>query len=137
MKYHATIVLALIAASCTRPPPPTERMPAGLERSLRSFLRKASEKEVQSHATDLAAEHVHNGTPYVAWCGTVGLYRPGVAAEKKHLVAHLPALNLPSGCRDPLAIKGAWFALAYNAELLKRLSCVPATPPATPMQAPS
>jgi hypothetical protein len=131
MKYHATLTLALIAASCTRPPPPTERLPAGLDRSLRSFLRKASEKEVQSRAVALAVEHVRNGTPYVAWCGTVGLYRPGISAEQKALVAHLPALNLPSGCLDPLAIKGAWFALAYNAELVRHLTAK-ARPPTTP-----
>ena len=122
MKHDAALALALMAASCMNRPPSTEILPPGLKKNLRHFLRTSSDEDIRRHAVQMAREHVRAGTPYVAWCGIVASYRPNIPAEMQHLVAGLPPLDLPSGCLDPLALKGAWFALAYNGELMRRLA---------------
>jgi hypothetical protein len=124
MKPLANFALALMAAGSIQEPQPTELLPPGTIRTLRPFLRGASDDEIRLHAIAMAQEHVQAQTPYVAWAGMVALYRPGITAEVAHLVGDLPKLELPSGCADPLAMKGAWFALAYNGEMVKHLPLV-------------
>jgi hypothetical protein len=88
---------------------------------LSSFLQKATEAQIRNRAVKLAQEDVRAGKPRIAWCGTIGLHRPNIPPEKERFVADLPSLNLPAGCTNPLAMKGATFAMAYNGELVKHL----------------
>lgn len=121
MKLHDSVALALTDASCMKKPPPTEILPLGTMKMLRPFLKKASDEEVRERAVAMAREHVQAKTPHVAWCGMVALYRPSIPAEMADMVKGMPILELPSGCVDPLAMKGALFGLAYNSELVRHL----------------
>lgn len=120
MKYPVTLALALMAASCMKQPPQNAELPESAQ-PLSSFLQKATDAQIRNRAVKLAQEDVRAGKPRIAWCGTIGLHRPNIPPDTERFVADLPSLNLPAGCTNPLAMKGATFAMAYNGELVKHL----------------
>lgn len=121
MKYPVTLALALMAASCMKQQAPETTEAPGSAQPLSVFLQKASDAQIRNRAVKLAQEDIRVGKPRIAWCGTIGLHRPNIPPEKERFVADLPSLNLPAGCTNPLAMKGATFAMAYNGELVKHL----------------
>lgn len=121
MKTILTLAVVLAVLGCLKAPLSATPPPIGSASPLTAFLQKASEEEIRTRAIAHAQEDVRAGTPHVGWCGTIAVYRPNIPPDKERFVAKLPALNLPSGCTNPLAQKGQVYAMAYNAELVKHL----------------
>src|SRR5436190_15216535 len=126
MKLVVVLGFSLVVAGCARqataPDPLTpDSKPEKTATTLHDFLQKASDSEIQKRAISQAQDDIRAGTPHVAWCGTIGIYRPNIPPDKERFGAGLPPLDLPSGCNNPLAMKGATFAMAYNGELVKHL----------------
>lgn len=127
MKPCPVLMLVFLNVGCTQPVPPPVLVPQHpappvSESRLHAFLEHASDSEIRARAIAMAREDIRDGTPHVAWAGSIGLYRPNIPPDKEHLVAKLPPLNgLPGGCTNPLVRQGMTFATAYNGELVKHL----------------
>lgn len=117
--------LTLMVCSCSlfkKKAPSTDSVPPpNASVNLYAFLSKASDSEIRRRAVAVAREDVAAGRPRVGWSGGYAIRRPNIPPDKEGLVNGLPALNLPTGCTDPLAMKGDIFASAYNAEIIKHL----------------
>jgi hypothetical protein len=119
MKVLLVLGLSLLTVGCVETSPPWPSPPVT---SLRSFLEKATNREIRARAVELAQQDIQQGTPHVARTGGRASFAWNIPPDKVRYVENLSGVpNLPTGCSDSLLDQARTIANAYNGELMKHL----------------